>query len=227
MTDSAKPHYLGHRKRLKEKLVNNSRGLADYEIMELVLATVLPRRDTKPLAKELIARFGSLKEAIMARPDQLDGVKGVADGVKAQWALLQELYARLNQASARRGNSFEGVEDVAKAAMARLGSKGIEEFWVVYLDNKNRYISWEQIATGTVNATAVFPREIMALALRQEAASLILIHNHPGGSIRPSGEDMLLTGSIVEAAEKLDLKVLDHIVVTDCDYYSFSDHGRI
>lgn len=224
---AAKPHYHGHRQRLKDRLLDNSRSLADYEILELTLAMVLPRQDTKPLAKELIDRFGSLKDAIMARPDQLDGIKGIGPGVKAQWALLQELHARLGEASARRGDSFTDTEDVAKAAIARLGSKGTEEFWVVYLDNKNRFISWEQLAKGTVDAAAVFPREIVALALRLEAASIILIHNHPGGSTKPSGEDTLLTGIIVEAARKLDIKVLDHIIVTDCEYYSFYERGRL
>lgn len=227
MPPKEKPHYHGHRQRLKAKLADNSRALADYEILELTLASVLPRQDTKPLAKALIQRFGSLKEAIMARPDQLDGIKGVGPGVQAHWILLQELYARLGEAQARRGASFQDAEDIARAAIARLGNKGVEEFWAVYLDNRNRFISWEQIATGTVNATAVFPREIVALALRLEATSIVLIHNHPGGSARPSGQDMLLTGLIAEAAEKLEIKVLDHIIVTDHDFYSFHERGQI
>jgi len=222
-----KPHYHGHRQRLKGKLLDNSRSLADYEVLELTLATILPRQDTKPLAKELIDRFGSLKDAVMARPDQLDGIKGVGPAVKTQWVLLQELHARLGEASARRGHSFTDPEDVANAAIARIGSKGTEEFWVVYLDNKNRFISWEQIAKGTVNATAVFPREIVALGLRLEASSIILVHNHPGGSASPSGEDTILTGLIVEAANQLDIDVLDHIIVTDHAYFSFYEEGRL
>jgi len=227
MTKKEKPHYYGHRQRLKDKLSDNSRGLADYEIMELVLASSLPRQDTKPLAKELIERFGSLKGAIMARPDQLDGFKGIGPGVKAHWVLMQELHARLGQADSRRGDSFTDSEDVAQAAIARLGSKGTEEFWAVYLDNANRFISWEQISKGTVDAAAVFPREIVALGLRLEAASVILIHNHPGGSTKPSGADKLLTGSIIEAAEKLDIRILDHIIVTDHNYSSFYEEGLL
>lgn len=227
MTKKETPHYLGHRQRLKEKLAKNSRALADYEILELVLASALPRRDTKPLAKELIAKFGSLKEAIMAHPDQLDGIKCVGPGVQAHWRLLQELYARLGEASARRGRSLSDPADVAKAAMARMGSKGIEEFWVLFMDTKNRVIGWEQMARGTVNATPVFPREIMAVALRLEAANIILAHNHPGGDPNPSKEDILLTGMIQEAAGGLDINVLDHVIVTDHDYYSFNEYGRM
>eukprot|EP00831_Metopus_contortus_P006159 TRINITY_DN12321_c0_g1_i1.p2 TRINITY_DN12321_c0_g1~~TRINITY_DN12321_c0_g1_i1.p2 ORF type:complete len:318 (-),score=103.43 TRINITY_DN12321_c0_g1_i1:382-1335(-) len=221
------PHYTGHRQRLKAKLADNSRGLADYEILELVLALTLPRRDTKPLAKELIHRFGSLKEAVMARPDQVETVKGVGESTKAQWMLLQELFARLGEAPARRGASVNNPEAVARAAMARLGCKGTEEFWVVFMDTKNRVISWEQVSKGTTNATALFPREVVAAALRLEATNLILVHNHPGGSVQPSGEDTLLTAMVAEACKTLGIAVRDHIIVTDHDYYSFNEAGRL
>ena len=227
MTETKKPHYLGHRQRLKDKLAENSRGLADYEILELALAVVLPRRDTKPLAKELIEKFGSLKDVIMARPDQLAGVKGVGAGVQSQWMLMQELFARIGEASARSGKPLSTPTEVAKAAMARIGNKGVEEFWAAFLDSKNRVIAWEQISKGTVNATPVFPREIMATALRMEAASIILAHNHPGGDPTPSAEDILLTTKVVETARGLDIQVLDHIIVTDNTFYSFSDQGRL
>lgn len=221
------PHYLGHRKRLKEKLSRDSRSLADYEILELALASVLPRRDTKPLAKELLARFGSLKDAIMARPDQLTGIKGMGDGVKAHWLLMQEVYARVGEDSARKGTPLSDPTQVAQAAMARIGNKGTEEFWTAFLDSKNRLIAWEQVSKGTVNATPVFPREILATALRLEAVGMILAHNHPGGDPTPSREDVMLTERIRESAEGLDIRVLDHIIVTDHDYYSFNEQGRL
>jgi len=227
MTVPKKPHYLGHRQRLKEKLAHNPRALADYEVLELLLALVLPRRDTKPLAKELIERFGSLKDAIMARPDQLEGIKGIGDGVRSQWMLTQELHARVGEAVTRSGTILSDPADVAKAAMARIGNKGVEEFWAAYLDSKNRVIAWERVSKGTVNATPVFPREIMATALRLEAASIILAHNHPGGDPSPSSEDILLTERIRETAHGLDIRILDHLIVTDHDYYSFNEQGRL
>lgn len=227
MTETKKPHYLGHRQRLKDKLAQNSRNLADYEVLELVLASVLPRRDTKPLAKELLERFGSLKDVTMARPDQLNGIKGVGAAVQSHWTLLQELFARLGESSARSGAPLSDPTEVAKAAMARIGNKGVEEFWAAYLDSKNRVIAWEQVSKGTVNATPVFPREIMAVALRLEAVSIILAHNHPGGDPTPSIEDVMLTDKVRETAQGLDIRVLDHIVVTDSEFYSFNEHGRI
>ncbi len=227
MTKKEKPHYLGHRQRLREKLVTNSRGLADYELLELLLAQVFTRKDTKPLAKAVLDRFGSLKDAIMARPEQLVEIDGIGPGVGAQWTLIQELFARIGEAVTSSKQALSDPAEVAKAAMARIGSKGTEEFWAAFLDSKNRVISWEQISKGTVNATPVFPREIMATALRLEAASLILAHNHPGGDPSPSREDIMLTDKIRESAGGLDIRVLDHLVVTDTEYYSFNEHGYL
>ncbi|MUM76594.1 DNA repair protein RadC [Pseudodesulfovibrio sp. F-1] len=227
MKEKDKPHYLGHRQRLREKLLQNGRSLADYELLELTLAAVLPRRDTKPLAKLMITRFGSLKDALTARPEQLEAVSGIGPAAVAHWALLQELFARMGEARARSGVPLSEPADVARAAMARIGSKGVEEFWAAFLDIRNRVIAWEQVSKGTVDATPVFPREIMATALRLEAAALILAHNHPGGDPTPSMEDLALTQRIRETARGLDIRVLDHIIVTDHDYYSFNEHGRM
>jgi len=227
MKETEKPHYLGHRQRLKEKLLRNGRSLADYELLELTLAGVIPRRDTKPLAKSMIERFGSLKDALTARPDQLETVSGIGPSAVAHFALLQELFARMGEARARSGAPLSDPAEVARAAMARIGSKGVEEFWAAFLDTRNRVIAWEQVSKGTVDATPVFPREIMATALRLEAAALILAHNHPGGDPTPSMEDLALTQRIRETARGLDIRVLDHIIVTDHDYYSFNEHGRM
>ncbi|EGB14895.1 DNA repair protein RadC [Pseudodesulfovibrio mercurii] len=229
MPDAPKtaPHYTGHRQRLKARLKDNPRSLADYEILELLLALTLPRRDTKPPAKALIERFGSLKEAVLARPDQLDGITGLGPAVQSQWALLQELHARLGEAEARRGQTVSGPDSLARAAMARLGHKDTEEFWAVFLDTKNRVMAWEQMSKGTTNATAIFPREIAAAALKLEATNVILVHNHPGGGSDPSGADILLTDKVVEACASLDIAVRDHIIVTDHDYYSFNEFGRL
>jgi DNA repair protein RadC len=227
MKETDKPHYLGHRQRLREKLLRDGRSLADYELLELALASVIPRRDTKPLAKRMIERFGSLKDALTARPDQLEAVSGIGPAAVAHWALLQELFARMGEASARSRAPLSDPADVARAAMARIGSKGVEEFWAAFMDTKNRVIAWEQVSKGTVDATPVFPREIMATALRLEATALILAHNHPGGDPAPSMEDIALTRRICETARGLDIRVLDHIIVTDHSYYSFNEHGRL
>lgn len=227
MKDREAPHYLGHRQRLRERLTRDPGALADYEILELVLAAVQPRRDTKPLAKAILARFGSLKEAMLARPAQLADLAGVGPAVLAHWTLLAELYARMAEAGPRKRQVLSGPEEVAGAAMARIGSLGTEEFWAAFLDNKNRVIAWERVSSGTVDQTPVYPREILSRALLHQAANLILAHNHPGGSTMPSEEDRLLTMRIVKAARELGVGVLDHLVVTDSEFYSFNDHGLL
>lgn len=227
MTDTKKPHYHGHRQRLRAKLVADSRSLADYELLELLLAQVFARMDTKPAAKAILEKFGSLKDAIMARPDQITDVKGIGPAVAAHWTLMQEIYARVGESQARSREILDDPAKVAKAAMARIGSKSTEEFWAAFLDNKNRVIAWEPVSKGTVDATPVFPREIMARALRLDAVGIILAHNHPGGDPTPSSQDIMLTERIRETAEAIEIRVLDHVVVTDCDYYSFNEQGRL
>lgn len=227
MTDTKKPHYHGHRDRLRDKLVNDSRTLADYELLELLLAQVFTRMDTKPVAKAIMEKFGSLKDAIMARPDQITEIKGLGPKAAAQWTLMQELFARLAESQIRNREILDDPTLVAKAAMARIGSQKTEEFWAAFLNSKNGVIAWERMSKGTINATPVFPREILGRALKLDAASIILAHNHPGGDPRPSREDILLTDRIKETAAGLDIRILDHLVVTDMDYYSFNENGYL
>lgn len=224
---SETPHYLGHRQRLKERLNRNSRELADYEVLELVLASVLPRRDTKPLAKELLARFGTLRKALGATPDQLEEIKGVGPAVVTHWCLLQEVHARMSEGRMAEAEVLSTVEAVARAAMARIGSRRTEEFWVALLDGSNRVIAWEQISAGTVDRVDAYPREMLALALRKQARCLILVHNHPGGDPSPSEEDRLLTMGVIKVAEALQILVRDHVIVSDSSYFSFHENGLL
>lgn len=222
-----KPHYHGHRERLRERLLREPRGLADYEVLELLLARTLPRQDTKPLAKELLRRFGSLHDVLYAPDARLAEVKGFGAALVASWALYRELWARMREPSALRREVLSGPEMVAEGAKARFGSSGVEEFWVALLDNKNRVLAWERVSRGTVDETPVYPREVLALALRHQASGLILTHNHPGGDPRPSEEDVQLTLRIKRAADDLGVRLLDHLVVTDREHYSFQAHGLL
>ncbi|KAB1442993.1 RadC family protein [Pseudodesulfovibrio senegalensis] len=221
------PHYAGHRQRLRQRLMRDPRSLADYEILELVLASVLPRRDTKPLAKALIERFGSLGAALAAQPEELAECKGVGQGVVAHWHLLQEMQARLAEGNLGQADQLSTVEAVARAGMARIGNKRTEEFWVALLDSSNRVIEWDRVSAGTVDRVDAYPREILALALKRQARSVILVHNHPGGDPTPSEEDRLLTLGVARVAETLEILVRDHVVVADSGYYSFHEHGLL
>jgi len=221
------PHYLGHRQRLREKLHSEPKALADYELLELLLGQVLPRRDTKPLAKELLAAFGTLRGVLFARPEELCAHKGFGEALLGHWALLREVFARLNEAPVRERQVFSGPEVVAEAARARIGHLRVEEFWVALVDNKNRLMAWERVGRGTVDETTVYPREVLALALAHQASGVILAHNHPGGDPAPSTADRELTRRIAQAAQNLGLRVLDHLVVTETRHFSFQEAGLL
>jgi DNA repair protein radc len=221
------PHYLGHRQRLREKLTAEPKSLADYELLELLLGQVLPRRDTKPLAKELVARFGTLRGVLTARPEALLQVEGFGESLAGHWALLAELFARLGEAPVREKQVFTGPEVVAEAARARIGHLAVEEFWVALVDNKNRLMAWERVGKGTVDETPVYPREVLALALKHQASGVILAHNHPGGDPQPSIQDRDLTRRIAASARELGLRVLDHLIVAEKGHFSFQDAGLL
>jgi DNA repair protein RadC len=221
------PHYLGHRMRLREKLVSEPKALADYELLELLLGQVLPRRDTKPMAKELVTRFGSLRGVLTARPESLSEVNGFGESLIGHWALLAEVFARLGEAQVREKRVFSGPGVVAEAARARIGHLAVEEFWVALVDSKNRLMVWERVGKGTVDETPVYPREVLALALKHQASGLILAHNHPGGDASPSIQDRELTRRIAHSASELGLRVLDHLIVTEAEHFSFQEAGLL
>jgi DNA repair protein RadC len=122
---------------------------------------------------------------------------------------------------------LDDPDRVAEGAKARFGTKGVEEFWIALVDNRNRVRAWECVSKGTVDQTAVYPREVLSLALRHEASGMILVHNHPGGNPEPSDEDIRLTMRIKSVAEGLGVRLLDHLVVTDREHFSFQAHGLL
>lgn len=221
------PHYHGHRQRLRERLAKNAAALADYELLELLLAQTLPRKDTKPLAKELLARFGSLRSVLYAPPAQLAGVTGLGPATLTAWALLRELWARMQEERFSRRQELSDPQDIADAARARFGDNPKEELWGVFMDNQNRAISWERILQGGIDAVGATVRDVIAPAMRHEAKHVVLVHNHPGGMAQPSDDDRFFTHRLRQAGESIGLIVHDHIIVTDMDYFSFRQSGLI
>jgi DNA repair protein RadC len=221
LTKKNQPHYIGHRSRLKERLKRDSRALADYEILELLLGYANPRRDVKPLAKALLARFGTLRGVYQAREDELAAVEGFGEGLLAFLALWREFLARLGEQDAAERVLVDDPKVVADLARERLANLTTEEFWVLLLDGANRVLGWERLSQGTVDQTPVYPREILALALKKQAAGVVMVHNHPGGNPKPSGVDQEITRQVALAAKGLGVKVLDHVIVAGKDYFSF------
>ncbi len=219
------PHYHGHRQRLRDKLQKDPTQLADYEILELLLGTVLRRQDTKPLAKSLLARFGSLRGLMDARPQELLVEKGFGPALKNFWLLLHEFLARHAESPLRERAVLASSQAVANMARTRLAGCPHEEVWVAYTDGQNRLLAWERVAQGTVNGSAIYPRELMEQALHLKASGLILVHNHPGGTSRPSAPDVEVTRLVARAAETLGMALIDHVIVSAEGHYSLKDDG--
>ena len=220
-------HYAGHRQRLRDRLAAAPRALSDHEVLELLLTYALPRKDTKPIAKDMIARFGSLGGALLADRERLAHIPGLGDGATTFWRLLHECRAREACRAVAKREKFTSPAQVRDMVCARLGHMTKKEFWVILVDNQNRLISFEPVFRGTVDQTAAYPREILELALRHHAGGLILVHNHPGGDLNPSPQDKNLTETIARLASDLGLRLLDHLVVTAEGFSSFRALGLL
>jgi DNA repair protein RadC len=207
-------HYNGHRARLRERLLQaGPEAVADYELVELVLFRAIPRRDVKPLAKAVIARFGSFAEAIAAEPARLAEVEGMSQGAIAEFKIVEAGANRFAKGVARKRlpvGSFSAVVDYCRTAMA---FDPREEFRVLFLDRKNGLIADESQGVGTVDQTPVYPREIVRRALELSATAVILVHNHPSGDPTPSTQDVKMTLDIIAVAQPLGVAVHDHIIV--------------
>jgi len=212
--DGATPHYHGHRERLRQRLLAaGAEAVPDYELLELVLFGALPRRDVKPLAKALLAKFGSFTSVVTAPPARLKEVKGVGDAVVATLKIVHAAANRFARGEVNRReplSSWSAVLDYCRTAQA---FAEIEQFRILFLDKRNQLIADEVQQTGTVDHTPVYPREVVKHALELSATAVVLVHNHPGGDPTPSRADVDMTRRIVEIARPLGIEVHDHIIV--------------
>ncbi len=210
----AAPHFHGHRQRLRDRFMEaGEAALADYELLELVLFRGIARRDVKPLAKALLARFGSYSEVIAARPERLREIDGLGEAAICEIKLVEAAAKRLARASLQKRpalGSFMDVIDYCRTAMAYAER---EEFRILFLDKKNGLIADEVQGVGTIDHTPVYPREVVRRALELGASALILAHNHPSGDPTPSNADIRMTRDIVAIAQPFGIAVHDHLIV--------------
>ena len=224
----APPHYLGHRRRLRERfLAAGEDALSDYELLELVLFAAIPRRDVKPLAKALIAKFGSFAGAISAEPRALAEVAGLSDGAVAALKVVRAAAVRLAREEIMEQPVLGSWQKVLAYCRADLARAGTEQFRLLFLDRKNVLIADELQQTGTVDHTPVYPREVVKRALELGASAIIMVHNHPSGDPTPSRADIEMTRAVVNAAEALGVSVHDHIVIGRKSHASFKSLGLI
>jgi len=217
-----KPDYHGHRERLKARFRRGPEALEDYELLELLLFQVLPRVDTKSIAKALLARFGSFAD-VLAAPEKLlqDEVDGMGPAAAFHLKTFHAAAARFGRPRAKSQPilaSWAEVLDYCRTAMA---FEEREQFRILFLDKKNRLIKDDVQQVGTVDHTPVYPREVVKRALELSATALVLVHNHPSGDPTPSQADIRMTRTIVDVAQPLGIVVHDHIIVGRDGHASF------
>lgn len=219
----------GHRDRLRKKYLQGGySAFHEYEILEMFLTYAIPRRDTKPMAKELLERFGDLDGVVSANLDELSQVSGIKENSAIFLKLLGDLSKNLYKGEMKR----EGVQLKDKSSLLRylrseIGFSNREEFRVIFLNNYNILVGSETLFVGTIDKSAVYPREIVEKVLQYRAKGIIFAHNHPSGNLRPSKQDIAITEHMQEVLEMLDIKLLEHIIITKDGYFSFLEEGLI
>lgn len=217
----------GHRDRLRERFLHAPDSLPDYELLELLLFMAIPRRDVKPIAKNLIARFKNLNGVLNASPAALEGVEGISENTAIAIKVVQASGLRLlkqNIMGRTVLNSWQRLIEYVEAAMA---NENVEHFRIIFLNKKNEIVGDEVQQSGTVDHTPAYPREIMKRSLELGATAIILVHNHPSGDSTPSEADVQLTKQIIAAAAPFDIVIHDHLIVSRNGTSSFKTLGLI
>ena len=220
--------YTGHRQRIKDKYKKSGvGGWLDYEVLELVLSYVIARKDTKPIAKELMTRFKTINGVLDADSKELKSISGISEHTTLFLKLLKDiavLYLKNELHSKDLLSLPELVFDYLKASL-----KGCvdEEFKALFLNGRNQLIAVEVLQVGTVNRSAIYPRKIVERALYHHAVGVIIAHNHPAGTLTPSKEDCAVTKAIKDALKTVEISLLDHIIIGGNDYFSFNKKGLL
>ncbi|HEU0118470.1 MAG TPA: DNA repair protein RadC [Alphaproteobacteria bacterium] len=222
-----KPHYFGHRDRLRERLFNSgSDALQDYELLELLLFAAIPRRDVKPIAKSLLAEFKDLWSLLNASPERLVAA-GLSEAAAASLIATGAVALRAHKSTVIKKpllNSWQRIVDYCRAAM---GHETREQFRLLFLDRKNNLLHEEVHQRGTIDHTPVYPREVVKRALEVGAGALVLAHNHPSGDTQPSKDDIEMTRAIADACRPLGISIHDHIIIGGDSVTSFKSLGLL
>ena len=218
----------GHRDRLRERLLTaGPDALADHELLELLLTLVILRRDTKAIARALIARFGSFANVVAAPRQELESVDNVGRAGAAAIKLVHAATLRLGRAEVLNQPLLNNWDKLMGYLNAALSRERVEHFHILFLDNRNRLLADEAQTRGTVNHTPVYPREVVKRALELHATAIILVHNHPSGDPTPSRDDIEMTREIKAAASALDVLLHDHVIVGNGRWLSFRQEGLL
>ena len=225
----------GHRERIKEKFLKNGiDGFAEYEILELLLTYCIPRKDTKPIAKELLNKFKSLDNVFKADFDKLSAIDGLGKNSIAFLKLIGDLPSIIYKDELKNKKLVDketlkilNKDILLKYLRNKIGYEEIEKFYVLYLSSSNEVIKFEENSVGTLDRSSVYPREIYKKVINLNAKSLILVHNHPSDNITPSKSDIELTNEIAKGLKNFGALLIEHIIITKNSYFSFLEEGLI
>jgi DNA repair protein RadC len=216
----------GHRKRLRERYKKSGlAGFHDYEFIELLLTYAIPQKDVKPLAKELISRFGGIREIFDASLEEFTTIKGLGERTAILFKLLKEGSTLYLKARVKGKEILSSPQHALDFCHHILSGEKNEKFMVIYLTTKNELIDTEILEEGTIDQTAVYPRKVVEGALKYNASALIFVHNHPSGDPTPSRTDKKLTEALVKAAHTIDVTVHDHIIIGKNNHFSGREGG--
>ena len=222
--------YIGHRERAQNKLLKTESldMLADYELLELILMKAIPRRDVKPLAKEMLAYFGSIGKVLTASSDELEQFPYVKSATVALFKLIVESNKRLLETNLKEVPVLKAWDTLLDYCCLALQYERIERCMVLYLDAQYRLLRREIKQNGTIDRVAVYPREIVKQALLYGAASVVVVHNHPSGWVEPSESDFKLTNEIYHALDTVRIQLVDHLIIGEGRrIYSFGANGHL
>lgn len=219
-------HYLEHRQRLKKKYIDAGiDAFHDYESLELLLSYAIPRKDIKPLAKNLLTAFGSIKGVMDADITDLKQIRGIGLHTALLIKIVKDILKLYLKDRAKDSPQISSTSDLLNYLKIAMGGLKDEQFRVIYLDSQNKIIDIEILQEGIVNQAVVYPRKVVENALKQKASALILVHNHPSGFLKPSEADIRLTKIIKETAKMLDILIHDHIIIGENRFFSFREDG--
>lgn len=222
------PHYHGHRARLRARFLKDlGKGFADYELVELLLFMAQPRGDVKPLAKALMKRFGTFADLMAADPEEIKKIPGAKEATVVALKFVQAAALRMMQSNLLNRPAITSWQQLLDYCHASMSREKREQFRVLFLDRKNVLIADEVQATGTVDHTPVYPREVVKRALDLGATAIIMVHNHPSGDPAPSAGDIDMTQEIKEAAGALGISLHDHVIIGRDGHASFKNLGLL
>lgn len=222
------PHYAGHRQRIKQKYLRSGiDGWYDHEVLEFLLSYAIPRRDTKPLAKTLLSRFSTFAGVLDAPAEDIAAVPGLGMHGALLLKLSRDLAALYHKNQIFKKDLISSPGAAVAYLHTLLKGAAHEEFHAIFLNAANHCISSERIGAGTVNRSAVYPRTLAERALACHATGVILAHNHPAGTLKPSDEDIKATTAVARALATVDVTLLDHLIVAGNGYFSFKEQGLL